>query len=418
MSIQYAALLALGIAFGALLHSWRMPAGEASATAVANDETHDEHGSEGTGIVQIPVEAQKAGGIETEQAVTRAIESSIQVTGIVSADQGRVARIRPLARGLIETVFVQQGDRVQKGDPLVSYDNIELGLAIGEFLSANADLRSRHATLEAQETILSRSRQMLEVGAIARTEHEIRTARYNDARAQVNAEQARVAQFEEQLHRFGLTEEDIERLHEEEDTGFHRTASITTLRAPSQGLVTSIEVRSGETVDGSSPLLTLTDISRVWVLADIFEHDLGSIPLGNSVSVRVPAYPETIFRGRITYISDVLELETRAARVRCVVENPGALLKLGMFATVEIRGGRSVESLAVPASAIQNVNGHPVVFIKRSDSTFELSEVETGVEADGWMEIRDGLSAGDTVITGGSFYAKTATLRELIGHSH
>ena len=109
-SIQYTALLALGIAFGALLHSWRMPAGEASATAVANDETHDEHGSEGTGIVQIPVEAQKAGGIETEQAVVRAIESSIQVTGIVSADQGRVARIRPLARGLIETVFVQQGD--------------------------------------------------------------------------------------------------------------------------------------------------------------------------------------------------------------------------------------------------------------------------------------------------------------------
>lgn len=395
-----------------------MPAREAPAAAAPNDAAHDEHETEGTGIVQIPVEAQKAGGIETEQAVVRAIESSIQVTGVVSADQARVARVRPLARGLVETVFVQQGDRVEQGDPLVSYDNIELGLAIGEFLSANADLRSRRATLEAQETILSRSRQMLEVGAIARTEHEIRTARYNDAQAQVNAEQARVAQFEEQLHRFGLTEEDIKRLHEEEDTGFHRTASITTLRAPSPGIVTAIEVRPGETVDGSSALLTLTDILRVWVLADIFEHDLGSIPLGNSVSVRVPAYPQATFRGRITYISDVLELETRAARVRCVVENPGSLLKLGMFATVEIRGGRSVESLAVPASAIQGVNGRPVVFVQRSDSTFELSEVETGVEADGWMEIRTGLSAGDSVITSGSFYAKTATLRELIGHGH
>ena len=395
-----------------------MPAREGPATEVSNEATHDEYETEATGIVQIPVEAQKAGGIETEQAVVRAIESSIQVTGVVSADRARVARVRPLARGLIETVFVQQGERAEQGDPLVSYDNIELGLAIGEFLSANADLRSRHARLKAQETILSRSRQMLEVGAIARTEHEIRNARYNDAQAQVNAEQARVAQFEEQLHRFGLTEEDIERLHEEEDTGFHRTASITTLRAPSPGIVTAIEVRPGETVDGSSGLLTLTDISRVWVLADIFEHDLGSIPLGNSVSVRVPAYPEATFRGRITYISDVLELETRAAQVRCVVENPGSLLKLGMFATIEIRGGSSVESLAVPASAIQGVNGRPVVFVKRSDSTFELSEVETGVEADGWMEIRDGLSAGDTVITSGSFYAKTATLRELIGHSH
>ncbi len=401
-----------------MLHSWRMPVREALSSAVSDRLTPDEHGSEGTGIVSISIEAQKAGGIATSEVVVREIESSIHATGVVSSDQTQVGRIRSLSRGVVQTVFVQLGDEIQKGDPLVSYDNIDLGLAISAFHSASADLRRRQAGLKAQETILSRSEQMLVVGAIAKTEHEIRTARHRDAQAQLEAEQARVAQFEEQLHRFGLTEADVERLSETENTGFHRTASISTLRAPSAGIVTSVAVSPGETVNRSSELLTVTDLSTVWVLADIFEHDLGSITLGSDATVRVPAYPDVSFRGRVAHISDTLELQTRAARVRCVVANPGARLKLGMFATIDVPAGRSIESLAIPASAIQSVNGRPVVFKQRSASTFELSEVETGVEADGWIEIRHGLATGDTVITSGSFYAKTATLRELIGHSH
>lgn len=389
------------------------------AEEVRDDPEHDEHPAAATtGIVEIPVEAQQAGGLATSPAMVREIAPSIRANGVVSADQGRIARIRSLARGLVEEVFVHLGDRVQEGDPLVSYDNVELGLAVGEFLSAKADLRRGQAMLEAQETVLERSRQMLEVGAIARTEHDIRSARNRDARAQVQAEQARVAQIEEQLHRFGLSEEDIGQLDQGEDAGIHRTASISTLRSPSAGIVTAHDIGPGEAVDESTDLLTITDTSVVWVLAEVYEHDLGLIRVGSNVAIRVPAYPEEAFRGRITYIGDSLDLDTRAARVRCVVANPHALLKLGMFATVDIPASIAVESVAVPSTAIQTVAGRPVVFVKRSDSTFALTDVEPGVEAEGWTEIRHGLSVGDTVITGGSFYAKTATLRELIGHSH
>lgn len=394
-----------------------MPAVEAPDVALSAHAPADAHETDAPGTVQIPIEAQEAGGIQMIQAALRPIESSIEVNGVVSPDQTRVFRIRPLSPGVVETVFVHVGDRVEAGAPLLRYDNIELGLAIGEFLSASADLTGRRAELDMQEAVLSRSRQMLEAGAIARTEYEVRSAKRRNARAQVDAAQARVAQFEEQLHRFELTEEEVERL--EEDAGsFHHTASITTLRTPTAGIVTASLPRLGATVDGSTALMTVADITKVWVLAEVFEHHLGSVRLGADVWVRVPAYPATAFRGRVTYVSDTVDLETRAVPVRCVVDNPGALLKFGMFASVEILERQSAPTLAVPSSAIQTVGGQTVVFVKRSSSTFELTEVETGVEGGGWIEVREGLSSGDTVITDGSFYAKTATLRELIGHHH
>lgn len=416
--IAGALVLAVGMAFGGVLRSWTSSAPETSHSRDQHAAEEEGHAASATGVVSIPVEAQIAGGLQTEQAVVREIESRIQVSGVVTADQGRIARVRPPGSGIVEEVLVGLGDRVKAGDPLVSYDNIELGLAISEFLSAHADLRRWLATLKAHQTVLARSEQMLKVGAIARTEHDIRTARQRDAQAQVDAKQAWVSQFEEQLHRFGLTEEDVKRLNDEDDSGFHRTASISVLHAPAPGIVTAFEVSPGESIDQASELFTITDISSVWVLAEIYEHDLGSIRVGKDVSVLVPAYPDAAFRGRVTYISDTMNLATQTARVRCVVGNSEARLKLGMFASVEIPVGSIVESLAVPSSAIQTVSGRPVVFVKRSGSTFELAEVETGAEADGWIEIREGLSSGDTVITEGSFYAKTATLRELIGHSH
>jgi len=174
----------------------------------------------------------------------------------------------------------------------------------------------------------------------------------------------------------------------------------------------------GETVDPSSALLTVTDISTVWVLADVYEENLGAVRMGKDVSIRVASYPDEVFRGRITYISDLVEPKTRTARVRCVVSNPRARLKLDMFATVEIPTEQTTEVLAIPTLAIQRINDRPVVFLKHSETEFEQREVEPGTEAGGWTEIRRGLEPGESVITTGSFYAKTAALRELIGDEH
>lgn len=114
----------------------------------------------------------------------------------------------------------------------------------------------------------------------------------------------------------------------------------------------------------------------------------------------------------------MIEPQTRTARVRCVVDNPGKRLKLDMFATVEIPTQAVAPGVAVPSSAIQQIDNRTVVFVQRSETSFEQRQVTTGLDADGWIQILSGLREGDPVIAAGSFYAKTAALREQIGHEH
>ncbi len=412
------ALLALGTALGYLGYPWIASFGDEASL----ENTHL-HGGEGNaagerGIVHIPLDVQSANGLEIRRAEVRPFESPLHVTGTVSADQTRVARIRPLARGVVDRVFVQLGDRVNQGDPLLSYDNIDLGLAIGEFRAANADLRSTRTNLEVSETILTRSREMLEVEAVARTENDVVEAEFRSAQAQVDSARALVAKFEEQLHRFGLTEEDLNRLTQGEDPDYHRTASRATLRTPSSGIVTAYDVGHGEVIDPSSELLTVTDISVVWVLAGVSERDLSAVRLGKPVSIHVSTYPGESFRGRIVHTGDMVEQESRTARVRCVVRNPDGRLKLGMFATIDIPSGRTYDALAVPSEAIQKIQERPVVFVRRSGTVFEQRQVETRLSSDGWVELLSGVSAGDAVIAAGNALAKAEALRDAPGGAH
>ena len=141
----------------------------------------------------------------------------------------------------------------------------------------------------------------------------------------------------------------------------HREASLNVLRAPFDGVVTEYSVAVGDLVGPGRELLTITDISTVWVLADVYESDLGRLPPAAEVTIRTEAYPDRTFTGRITYVSDTIEAATRAAHVRCVVENADDALKLGMFVSVTIPTNERVAALAAPIAAVQRIDGQPVV---------------------------------------------------------
>lgn len=411
-------LIAVGMALGYTVYPWI-----GSDSCTAGTEESDSHGDErhepaGSRLLHIAVDDQRAGGLSVRRAELRQFESLLHVTGTVSADQTRVARIRPLARGVVDRVFVQLGDRVNKGDPLLSYDNIDLGLAVGEFLAAHADLRSTRTTLEVSETILARSREMLEFEAVARTEHDVLEAEFRSAKAEVDRALALVAKFEEQLHRFGLSEAELDRLSGGADPDYHRTVSRATLQTPSSGVVSAYDVGPGEVIDPSSALLTVTDMSVVWVLADVSEKDLSAVRVDKPVSIQVSSYPGEPFEGRITHAGDIVAPESRTTQVRCVVRNPRARLKIGMFATIDIPTGSVYEAVAVPSEAIRQVGGGPVVFVQRSDDEFEIRPVETGAESDGWLEVASGIGPGDAVIADGTAIARNAELGEGHAASH
>ncbi|MEJ2110934.1 MAG: efflux RND transporter periplasmic adaptor subunit, partial [Acidobacteriota bacterium] len=143
--------------------------------------------------------------------------------------------------------------------------------------------------------------------------------------------------------------------------------------------------------------------------------DLSNVKTGKKVYVRVSSYPEKVFQGTITYVADTLEPKTRTAKVRCEVDNRNGLLKLEMFATVEIPVDRTQAVLAVPDSAIQRLEGSPVVFVRASEEEFQMREVETGISSGGYTEIRSGVRAGDALVSRGSFIVKSAFLKDFIG---
>jgi cobalt-zinc-cadmium efflux system membrane fusion protein len=363
-------------------------------------------------LVEISPESQKEVGIASESAAFRDLRDTLSATGTVSEDPGQIAHIRPLARGLIEKSYVRLGDRVSAGDPLVEYDNIELGLAIGEYLSAQAELQRCLTDLEVKKTILERGKEMLNVGAIARTAFDLREAEYRDAEARTAGARATVTKIEEQIYRFGWTDQDLKSLPAKH--GSDHSISHSVLKAPFSGIITYYHASIGEVVEPSTELLAITDMSSLWVLADVFEKDLSHIQTGKVVQVRVASYPGRVFQGRITYVADIIEPKTRTAKVRCVVENKAGMLKLEMFATIEIPVDRASSVLAVPDSSIQQIVGKPVVFVRKSAKEFEKRDVQTGIASGGYTEIRSGLKEGELVASRGSFVVKTVFLRNLI----
>lgn len=370
------------------------------------------------GIVALPEQAQKNAGVQAARVAVRRLPVTLDATGVVGPDEGRLAHIRPLARGVVEQIHVALGTRVAAGRPLVTYDNIELGQLIGDYLSERAALGQSETDRDVKRRAVERAEGLITIEAIAQQELDLRRAEFKNAEAAVASARARVAKIEEQLHRFGLTDRDLASLTPEENRTGHRVKSHTVLRAPFAGVVTKYDVAAGEVVEPEKELFTLTDLSSVWVLADVYEKDLARIQPGTIAEIRTDAYPDRTFAGRLAHVSDLIEPSTRTARVRCVVPNADGALKLDMFVKVKLTSREQRDALVVPGAAVQQVDGRPVVFVRRSATTFERRDVQLGVAAGELIEVRGGLQAGEVVVGDGSFYLKTALLRERIGEEH
>jgi cobalt-zinc-cadmium efflux system membrane fusion protein len=404
--------LAVGLAVGAA-GVWLF-----TGTPPADLPAEDHAGDLPPGIVEIPANAQTNAGIEIAPAATTRLSGTLDVTGIVTPDESRVAHMRPLARGVVETIAVSLGSQVTAGEPLLTYDNVELGQLVGEFLIEQAALRQARTDREVKRTTLGRAESLIQIEAIAQRELDVRRAEFENAEAAVASVQARASRVEEQLHRFGLSDADVNALAPEPNEAPHRAASHSILRAPFRGVVTKFDVAVGEVVDPDKELFTVADISTLWVLADVYEKDLSKVTPDGMVSIRVDAYPDRTFSGRITHVSDLIDPTTRTAKVRCVVENLDGALKLDMFAKVLMGTTDERLALAVPADAIQQVDGQSVVFVRQDATHFERRDVVTGLRAGDLIEILGGLEEGEPVVGAGSFYLKTALLRERIGDEH
>ena len=423
--LALALVLVAGISTGFCVEYWRGDAASGNEAPASEELAGEEHAGElPPGVVEVPAAAQRNAGLQTLTVTRSVLPATIEVTGVVAPVESRVAHVRPLARGIVESIGVTLGARVTQGQTLVTYDNIELGELVGSYLSEVAALRQAEADLEVRQQALQRAEDLIKLEAVAQQTLEQRRAEFKNAQAGIASQKARVAKVEEQIHRFGLSEADLARLSPEEGGGEdgrntgHRTASHSVLRAPFTGIVTKFDVAAGEFVDPTSELMTISDLSTVWVQADVYEKDLAKVKLNSDVNMRVDAYPDRIFVGRLTYISDIIDPQTRTAKVRCVIANPDGALKLDMFVKVAVATTDSREGIVVPADAIQQIDGTSVVFVRQTPERFVRRNVTLGVSAGDVVEVNAGLQGGEVIAGAGSFYLKTAALQDRIGDEH
>lgn len=357
--------------------------------------------------VLVDADTQRQIGLKVEQAQLSSIEQHIRATGVVGPNETRVAHIRPLARGVIQKVYVRRGDRVRPGQPLVAYDNIELGETVAEHRSAVAVLEKANAEADVSHRALERAQNLIELGAMAKAEYERRRADEANARAGVSSQQAVIASLERKLQRFGVRAPDLARSAAGDTGGASSFSSQALLRAPFGGVLIATQVAEGETVDPEREVLTIANLSTVWIQGDVYEKDIASMVEGQEVKVHLDAYPGETFVGRLTYVSDALDPSTRTAKVRCEVANPDGRLKLEMFATIEIPTSRRREALVIPAAAVQQLDNRPIVFVKTGDAEFRARDVQLGPETDGRVEVTAGLTAGEPVVVQGALMLKS-----------
>ena len=413
ISIVLLVIAALGVVF----HFGRVTGNRDSQTDVSPVETEADDHDDDDELVVLHPEALKQFRIEVDKAQTRAIRQSIEATGSVAVNETRVAQIRPLARGRIHDVHIRPGDRVVAGQPLLSYDNIELGEALGEYVSTLAEIGRSVSETDMARQALNRAHALVELGAISQSELQKRDADYRNAVLQIEGRKAMAARIEEKLHRFGMTDAEIEKLQPDASIDYHREKSNSVLHAPQDGTVMQLYAAPSQNIYPEETLVSLSDLSTVWVLADVYEKDIRFVQAGGVAEVRVAAQPDRVFHGKIAHITDFLDPQTRTAKVRVEVENPERLLKLEMFASISIPVLAEQQTLAVPADAIHDIDGRKVVFMPK-DNGFEMRNVVIGVKNGAWVEITDGLKDGEEVVTEGSFLLKSEVMKAELGHDH
>ena len=361
-----------------------------------NKESESAAGSaEKSDLVEMSVSAQQHIGMKVAPAALTQLNEYLRATGTVQPVDSRIGVVGPLARGRIMEVRAKVGDRVGVGQTLVIFDNIEAGELITQEQSARADLERLKAQLIPAAREVERSRRLADIGAGAEKDFESSKAERDGIEANIRSQEFLIEGIRQRLRRFGVSDSNP------------RGTFLTPLKAPFSGVITKAQASPGDTVDAGREVFTVADLTQVWVQAEVYEKDLGRIRVGQSAFITVDTYPDHSFEGKVSYIGDVLDPQTRTTRVRCEVSNHDLRLKTDMFANIELPTKFSKQAIAVPSAALQVVEGKNVVFVRRSQTQFEKRDVEKGVTVNQQTEIVRGLKQGEPVVTQGAFHLKS-----------
>lgn len=427
------------------------------SAAIVNTEGHNEESEHKEGPkeseegqeVKLDPETLESAGIEIETATQRPAVALLKVTGTVEADPQQTQQVSPLVGGRVERVYVAIGDRVEAGQPLATIMSSEIVESYGKLREAqtrvelagkNLDRIKRSenrvnilqakAKLDEAEATLKRTRRLIELGAGAGKDLIAAETAYKTAQADYDFQRNIPLNREIQEAEAALKTAQIEALQQRQSlealgvnignaSAEARTVALVPLRAPLSGIVSERLIAPGAGIQAGQPIFTISNISSVWITANVPEQQMSMIRMGGAAEVRSATLSEKIY-ARVTYIDPQINEDTRTARVRLAVPNPGERLRAGMFAEVGFQtstGEITGEELVVPTAAIQRIGDKTVVFVPEEGEPglFKVREVETDGEVEGYTRILGGLELGEKVVTKGSFTLKTQLQKGEIG---
>ena len=336
----------------------------------------------------------KKAQIRTARVMKRATRTSLRVPGIVKPDEYREVHVTPIADGIVRQVPVVLGDHVRTGQPLAVIFSSELAEAETQYLAYLAELDAEHKKLQ-------RTQNLVRLGAASRQEEEEVTATHA-------AHEAHVRAALERLKLLGATEHQIAALKDADQID-----SNVTVPAPIDGVVLTRVANLGLVVNKAQELFTVSDLSKVWVMASLNEKDFASIEVSSAARITAPAYAGRVWNGRVTYIDPQVDPNTRTAQARIEVANPRESLRFQMYVDVEFTSQGTVGT-AVPEAAVQSIGDRQFVFlpIKDNEGSFAMRVVRLGPAANGYYAVLDGLKPNEEVVTEGSFILKAEGVRQ------
>ena len=319
-----------------------------------------------TPLVKLSVDKVQKLGVKTEAAAMRDLARTIRAVATVQANERALHTISPRFDGWIQRLYVNTtGQAVRKGEALMDVYSPDLIAAQQEYLIARRGVQ----TVAGGGAEVQASMQRLVDSALQR------------------------------LRNWDISETDLRRLTQE-----GKTTQYLTLRSPANGVVLDKPSIQGKRFMAGEVLFQVADLSQVWLLADVFERDLGQVHIGQPANIQFDAYPDKAFTGKVTFVYPTINPDTRTAKVRIELANPRGLLKPSMYARVELTAARGKgQMLAVPDSAVLDTGTRQLVLIERGEGRFEPRPVRLGVHGDGYIEVLQGVKAGEKVVTSANF---------------
>jgi cobalt-zinc-cadmium efflux system membrane fusion protein len=342
-----------------------------------------------------------------EAVATRTFRPQQITEGNIALDDELNTPVFSPYSGRVTRLIARLGDYVERSAPLFAVEAIEFVQATNDLIAAVAALKTARSLLAQAEINEKRTHELyLSKGGALKDWQQSQTD-LSAAQNTLRAADTVLTTVRNRLRILGRSDKEIAGL---EAQSTQTLEPVAVVGAPIGGTVTQRQLGLGQYIQsgGSTPVYTIGDLSTVWLIANVRETDIPAMRLGQPVEVRVLAYPGRVFRAKVSWVAPAIDANTHRLPVRAAVENPDGALKPMMFASFSIITGDAVTAPAVPVSAIVYEGAAARVWVARDDGTIVSREVQTGQTNEGWVEIRQGVSPGEKVVTSGTLFIDRA----------